>query len=104
MVPTTAVATEVGFLTTITSHGPTPPEGGTSRHRIGGNTPPYHCFSPKREENLIIYLPLLIHLLVVPPRGICSSKEEALKSGDCNFSCGKDACNSCSCALHFQKF
>ncbi|GBN62600.1 hypothetical protein AVEN_177342-1 [Araneus ventricosus] len=94
MAPTTAVGNAVGFLTAITGHGPTPPEGGTSRHRIGGNSSPHHCYSPKRNENLIIYPKLLIHLLVVSPRGICSSKEEALKSGDCNFSCGKDACNT----------
>ncbi|GBN55328.1 hypothetical protein AVEN_28814-1 [Araneus ventricosus] len=29
---------EVGVLTDITGHGPTPSEGGASRHRSGGNS------------------------------------------------------------------
>ncbi|GBM26844.1 hypothetical protein AVEN_32092-1 [Araneus ventricosus] len=33
MVATTVIGTQVGELTAVTDYGPTPPEGGTARHR-----------------------------------------------------------------------
>ncbi|GBO25913.1 hypothetical protein AVEN_148748-1 [Araneus ventricosus] len=50
--------TEVGVLTAITGHGPTPPEGGTSRRRSGDNSTPLHY--------CLLIRQLLIHVLVVP--------------------------------------
>ncbi|GBM40723.1 hypothetical protein AVEN_232090-1, partial [Araneus ventricosus] len=38
----------VGVLTAITGHGPTPPEGGTYRHRSGSNSP-HTITMPTRE-------------------------------------------------------
>ncbi|GBN81318.1 hypothetical protein AVEN_147869-1 [Araneus ventricosus] len=42
--------TEVGILTAITGHGPTPPEGGTSHHRSGGDYPTL-CYTLRESEN-----------------------------------------------------
>ncbi|GBN61097.1 hypothetical protein AVEN_107871-1 [Araneus ventricosus] len=52
-VATTAVRTKIGVLVAITGQGPTPPEGGTSLHRSGGNSAPHHCYTPEGRENLI---------------------------------------------------
>ncbi|GBM06408.1 hypothetical protein AVEN_266361-1 [Araneus ventricosus] len=50
--------TELRDLTAITGHGPSPPEGGTSRRRSGGNSTPYnYC----RSENPLTY-PAAPHL------------------------------------------
>ncbi|GBM07169.1 hypothetical protein AVEN_15416-1 [Araneus ventricosus] len=51
----TAVGNEVGAQTAITGHGLTPPEGGTSNLRSGGNTTPHHYCTPRRSENPLTY-------------------------------------------------
>ncbi|GBO13224.1 hypothetical protein AVEN_82016-1 [Araneus ventricosus] len=41
---------EVGILTAITGHGPTPPEGGASHHRSGGDYLTL-CYTLRESEN-----------------------------------------------------
>ncbi|GBL92627.1 hypothetical protein AVEN_123798-1 [Araneus ventricosus] len=53
--PTIAVGTEVGVLSAITGHCPTPLEGGTSRHRSGGNSTHTIIVPLRRSENPLTY-------------------------------------------------
>ncbi|GBN42339.1 hypothetical protein AVEN_71253-1 [Araneus ventricosus] len=47
--------TEAGDLLPITGHGPTPSEGGTFRHRSGGNSTTHHSNAHQGSENLPTY-------------------------------------------------
>ncbi|GBO30034.1 hypothetical protein AVEN_98055-1, partial [Araneus ventricosus] len=56
----------IGVLVAITGHGPTPSEGGSSRHRKGGNSTPH---PPEEARTRLLKWRLLIRVLVVPLAG-----------------------------------
>ncbi|GBM16520.1 hypothetical protein AVEN_160237-1 [Araneus ventricosus] len=68
-----STGTVYGVLTSIAGLGSTPPAGGTSYHRSGGNSTPHHYYTYQGSENS---LTVRIPMYEMPPGGIIGNHKE----------------------------